>query len=459
MPTDLRPIVVKFGGAPLSEPDRVVARIRAILQEGHPVVVVVSARAGVTDLLRRTLLHEEGANDIPALIAGLARLHPGDSAALRDGLEETGRIARRIIWNPNPSPWVQDSLLSQGERLSAHWFAEYLRTHGLEAMPLEADRIGLTTDNTYGAARVLIERSQRRVRRHLEAVLRSGRIPVITGYIGRSEEGRVATLGRGGSDYSASAIGAILGAQRVELVKRNVAISTADPRFVPSARTVRHLSYEEAAEIAQFGAKVLHPVAIEPAASRRVVIQVRSLDHRERTTTIGPARVGVRARAVTLLGPLRILNLRAAGGGQRPGLIAEVSRRLLSQNVNMAALVTTEAVLGILVEPADAARARIALESLAVEVGAVLGHPIPVSLVTVVGEGVLEEIPRLPRSVLRGAAGLLATGRSISIVVPQERATVALRRLHRTFVEERTGRRAPRRRAASSKRRAPSARP
>ena len=453
-----RPVVLKFGGESLSEPDLVLGRIRTLRREGHPVVVVVSARAGVTDLLRRTLLREEGATDIATLIQKLEELHPGDPAVTRAALLATTRIARRAARRPNPSPALQDALLSQGERLSAGWFAAYLRSHGIAAEALEADQIGLATDASFGAARVLLEVSERPVRRRLRAVLRRGRIPIVTGFIGRSPDGRVATLGRGGSDYSASALGAILGALRVELVKRNVAISTADPRLVPNARTVRHLSYEEAEEIAQFGAKVLHPVTIEPAASRRVEVCVRSLCHRERMTTIGPARPGASARAVTLLGPLRSLNLRVAGGRQRPGLLAEITERLDAVHVNMAAVVTTEAVLGVLLDPSDAARARTALEPLAAKYGAVLGHPVPVSLVSAVGEGILDELPRMPRSVLRGAGGLLATARSISVVVPQERATDALRRLHRTFVEGLNGHRAPARQAATSKRRTSSAR-
>ncbi len=456
---DRRPIVLKFGGESLSEPELVLGRIRTLRRERHPVVVVVSARAGVTDLLKRTLLHEEGATDVPSLIESLARLHPGDSPALRARLDDTARIARRVARRPNPPPALQDALLSQGERLSATWFAEHLRAHGLDAVALDADRIGLATDSSFGAARVLLDRSQGPVRRRLRSVLRAGKIPVVTGFFGRSPDGRPATLGRGGSDYSASALGAILDALRVELVKRNVAISTADPRLVPKARTVRHLSYEEAEEIAQFGAKVLHPVTIEPAASRRVEVQVRSLNHRERTTTIGPARAGVSARAVTLLGPLRSLNLRVAGGRQRPGLLAEITERLVAVNVNMAAVVTTEAVLGVLLDPADAARARLALEPLALKYGAVLGHPVAVSLVSAVGEGILDELPRIPRSVLKGAGGLLATARSISVVVPQERATYALQRLHRTFVEGLNGHRRPVPRAASSKRRTSSAHP
>ncbi|MCI4355448.1 MAG: aspartate kinase, partial [Thermoplasmata archaeon] len=230
---DRRPVILKFGGESLSEPDLVVGRIRTLLRERHPVVVVVSARAGVTDLLKRTLLREEGATDVPTLIDKLAQLHPGDSPATRAGLLATMRIARRVARAKNPSPALQDALLGQGERLSASWFAEYLSARGLDAIALEADRIGLATDSSFGAARVLLELSERPVRRRIRAVLRSHHIPVVTGFIGRSPDGRVATLGRGGSDYSASALGAILGALRIELVKRNVAISTADPRLVP----------------------------------------------------------------------------------------------------------------------------------------------------------------------------------------------------------------------------------
>ncbi|EQD54327.1 aspartate kinase, partial [mine drainage metagenome] len=172
-----------------------------------------------------------------------------------------------------------------------------------------------------------------------------GRVPVVTGFFGRSLEGRVATLGRGGSDYAAAAIGAILGASRVELVKRHVAVFSADPHDVPAARPIPALSYEEAEELAQFGARVLHPLTIEPARAQGVELRVRSLEDASVVTTIGPARSGRRNRALTLLRPLRLLRLRVPGGRQRPGVVAQVSHRLAAARVNLVQLYTSSALL------------------------------------------------------------------------------------------------------------------
>lgn len=434
------PVVVKFGGESLSEPQLVVHRIRELRRGGVPVVVIVSARAGVTDLLKRVFDPAQPRSHPDELVAELERLHPELPASGKPALERVRRLVAARRGHRPASHQQQDELLSQGERLAAHWFAHLLKQEGLGGVAVEADRLGLVTDNSHGAARILLEPSERAVRSGIGRILARKGIPVVTGFFGRSRSGRVATLGRGGSDYSASAIGALLGAARVELVKRNVAISTGDPRLVPEAHPVAHLSYEEAEEIAQFGAKVLHPVTIEPARARRVPIYVRSLNHRPLLTVIGPAGGGPKSRAVTLLAPLRLVSLRIAGGRQRPGLLAEITARLTEAHVNLSAVVTTEAVLGLLVDPPDARRARTVLARIARRKGAVVGAAIPVALVSAVGEGILAEIHRLPRKYLPRAEGLLATARSISFLIHEEAAVPALRELHRVFVAPSAGR-------------------
>jgi len=431
-----RPIVLKFGGESLGHPDRVIHRIRTVGARGTPVVVVVSARAGVTDRLRSVRDWNGGGDRVAELRRALERLHPGLPPAGVAALAQLETLVAAVRRSPVVDPADVDGLLSLGERLAAHWFAAELAAHGLPAKALEADRLGLITENSYGGARIDLRASDHRVRAGIGRVLAAGRIPVVTGFFGRSAEGRVATLGRGGSDYTASALGAILRAQRVELVKAGVAIATADPRFVPGAQQVARLSYEEAEELAQFGARVLHPITIEPVAERSVELTVRSLHHDDLATTVGGVRNGG-TRAVTRLGPLRLLSVRVAGGRQRPGLIAEIARRLDEVHVNLAAVVTTEAVLGLLVEPPDAARARRALKPFVDASGAVLGRPFPVSLVSVIGEGILDELDRLPPAVLHRSEGLLATARSVSIVVPEPKAIAAVRALHRAFVERR----------------------
>lgn len=435
-----RPIVLKFGGESLSAPEEVLRLILKTRRRGTDVVVVASAREGVTDLLK-TALRPAGDRPSPrSLVEELARLHPDLPPAGRRILGRVEALAARLAESGSSDRAHVDELLSQGERLAVHWLAARLRTAGAPVRPVEADRLGLLTDNSYGASRILLSRSQRRVRSGLTRILAAGEIPIVTGFFGRSLEGRVATLGRGGSDYSASAIGCLLGASRVELVKRHVAIFTADPRLVPNARPVRRLSYEEAEEFAQFGARVLHPVTIEPARAAGVELRVRSLHDDGLVTSIGPAAPSEVTRTVTRLGPLRLVSIRLAGGRQRQGILAAITTRLAEIHVTLAAVITTEAVIGLLVEPAEAARARRALREFARPAGAVLGRSLPVSLVSAVGEGILSELPRLPPEIISRSEGVLATARSISIVVPEDAVVGSLRLLHRTFVEAQNGR-------------------
>ena len=272
------------------------------------------------------------------------------------------------------------------------------------------------------------------MRHGLRRILRTGRVPVVTGYFGRSLEGRVATLGRGGSDYAAAAVGAMIDAVRVDLVKRDVAIHSADPGEVVGTRPLPALSYEEAEELAQFGARVLHPLAIEPARERSVVLRVRSLEGPLRATTIGPARSRDHHRAITALRTLRLLRLRFPGGRQRPGIVADVSRTLAQGGVNLVQLFTSSALLCLLVEPRDVARAFRALRPMVRASEATLEGPIPVALVTAIGDGILGDLNRLPTAVVATAEGVSATPRSLALAVPEAGSRAALRSLHRALV-------------------------
>jgi len=428
------PLVLKFGGASLSDLARVVRAVREARSDHGPVVVVVSARAGVTDLLLDTVRHP---GDLPRHRAALARLrraHPDLPEEGRRHLERLGRLLKEVERNGRPDPPLVDRLLSQGERLAAHWVAATLRHAGERAVAVEADHLGLITDNAYGASCIVLDRSRGPVRRGIGRVLARGSIPVVTGFFGRSLEGRVATLGRGGSDYAAAAIAAILAARRVELIKRDVAVFSADPRDVPAARPIPELSYEEAEELAQFGARVLHPLTIEPARAYGVRITVRSLDEPAVATTIGPGRPGRRNRAITVLRPLRLLRLRVPGGRQRPGVVATVAEALRGADVNVVQLFTSSALLCIVLEPPSVRRAVQALKPLTDEEAAVLDLPRRVALVTVIGDGILDDLDRLPADAVAGAEGFSATPRAFSIAVPEARSRRVVRALHAALV-------------------------
>ncbi len=430
------PLVVKFGGATLTEPTKVLARIQRLREEGTPLVVVASARAGVTDLLRELLALPRASARHQVILDELERLHPDLPERGRSALRRLRRLLDDLARGGKAGPRRADRLLSQGERLAVHWLAGRLAEAGVPAVAVEADHLGLLTDNAYGASCILVDRCASTVRRGLDRILRTGRIPVVTGFFGRSLEGSVATLGRGGSDYSATAIGAILRASRVELVKREVSVLTADPRIVPAARPIRRLSYEEAEELAQFGATVLHPLTVEPARAVGLEVRVASLDEPDTGTTIGPPTGPNGVRALTLLAPLGLVRVRVPGGRQRPGVVAEVSKRLADSGINIVTLFTSSALLSVVLERNMARAGRRVLQAIADRDAAVVDGPFSVGLVTAIGDGVLHDLARLPPELLADGQGLSATPRSLSLAVPVPQARSALIALHRALVEE-----------------------
>jgi len=430
------PVVLKFGGASLADPGSVIRSVRAARDDGTPIVVVASAREGVTDLLTDALAHPRSPARHAEVLESVRRAHPGLSPAGRRHLERLRNLFALVESDGRADPALADRVLSQGERLAVHWLSARLREADIPAIPVESDHLGLITDNTYGASCILFDRSRVAVRRGLGRLLGRGDVPVVTGYFGRSLEGRVATLGRGGSDYAAAAIGALLGASRVELVKRHVAVLSADPREVPNARPIPELSYEEAEELAQFGARVLHPLTIEPARAEGMVLRVRSLEDPAVVTTIAPARPGRRNRALTMLRHLRLLRLRVPGGRQRPGIVSEVSQHLARAGVNVVQLYTSSALLCLVLEPSQMVTAIQALAPVTREAAAMVDGPYRVALVTVIGDGVLDDVHRLPSTAVEGAEGFSATPRALSLAVPEGRGSEVLRELHRVLVDE-----------------------
>ena len=428
------PIVLKFGGASLEDPAQVGSDVRAALAEGAPVVVVCSAREGVTDMLVQALVHPRSRPAHRRILEGVRQRYPSLPPTGRRHLERLRRLLTLVERTPGRDAPLSDRVLSQGERLAAHWLSARLVEQGLRAVPVEYDHLGLITDNAYGASCLLLDRSGPAVRRGLGRLLAAGQLPVVTGYFGRSLEGRVATLGRGGSDYAAAGIGALLGASRVELVKRHVAVLSADPREVPDARPIPELSYEEAEELAQFGARVLHPLTIEPARAHSITLRVRSLEDPSVVTTIAPPRPGRRNRALTILRPLRLLRLRVPGGRQRPGIVAEVSRRLSEARVNLVQLYTSSALLCLVLDPGQVVAAIRALAPVTRDAAAMLDGPYRVALVTAIGDGVLDDLDRIPAGVVLGAEGFSATPRALSLAVPLSRGSRVLRELHRALV-------------------------
>jgi aspartate kinase len=432
------PIVVKFGGATLSNSTEVVDLVRRRLADAGPIVVVLSAREGVTDLLRSMISAPRDRRGHRRILTKIAGLHPGLSPEGRKRLERLRRLVREAERRGTVDPPLADRIVSQGERLAVQWMLPQFHEAGVPAVGIEADHLGIITDNEYGASTILLHRSEPAVRRTLFRWLRSGRVPVVTGFVGRSLEGRVTTLGRGGSDYTATALGAMLRARRVELVKRGVSVLSGDPHRIPTARPIARLSYEEAEELAQFGAKVLHPLTVEPARAFGIEVHVMPLDAPGANTVIGPTSGPGGMRAVTLLCPVSLVRIRVSGGRQRPGVVAEVSRRLTAAGLNIVTLFTSSTLLSVVLEASHGAEGRRALQPLADRDRMVLDGPHRVGLLTAIGEGILRDVDHLSATSLRIGEGLSATPRSLTLAVPAKDAPRVLVEMHRALVEGRT---------------------
>ncbi|MHB1435140.1 MAG: aspartate kinase [Thermoplasmata archaeon] len=432
---DPAPIVLKFGGAALSDPAKVLRWIRLRGARGSPLVVVVSAREGVTDRLLRSVRPPIRDRPIDRLIDDLRRRHPVAPSAIDPILDTVRATVRRLAQRRTAAPAEIDRLAAQGERLAAVWLAHEMALRGIAATPVDADRLGLRTDRHFGSARIRIDASRPAVRRGIGRIWAEGRVPVVTGFFGRGPGGTVATLGRGGSDYSATALGAILGARRVELLKQRVSIRSADPRWVARSRPLSYLSYEEAEELAQFGARVLHAWAIEPARRAGIPILVRSLADPRQTTTVGPAIDHGTPRALTVLPSLRLLGLRVPGGREQPGIMAEVTRCLAEARVNLVQLYTSATLLCAIVESREAGPARRALARLARPRDMTVEAPLEVNMVIAIGERILEDLPRVPTSILTATLGIAATPRALSLAVRRSDLGPTLRALHQALVE------------------------
>jgi aspartate kinase len=285
-------LVMKFGGTSMGSAERI--RSAASLCEEawrqRPVVVIVSAMAKVTDMLLEALRHAEGGDE-----AGLDRLlrllddkHRQCCTELLEGakreetqrildgvLEEFARIARGVLMLGERPPRSVDEAVAAGERLSAALMAACLQSRGVDAMAVNGWDV-IVTDAVFGNASPLLPQTREKASALLLPALEQRRLPVVTGFNGATLDGRPTTLGRGGSDFSASILASVLDASELWIWSDVDGILSADPRLVPDARVLEEITYREAAELAYNGAKVLHPRTLAPLMEKGIPVWSRN---------------------------------------------------------------------------------------------------------------------------------------------------------------------------------------
>jgi bifunctional aspartokinase / homoserine dehydrogenase 1 len=327
--------VMKFGGTSVGDAS-CIARVAQIVKEASregPIVAVVSAMSGVTNrLIEAATRSEEGEQaQADAIFAALRQQHEAALAALISSQENRRRISARLgkffregeelckgtALLRELTPRTLDAISSLGERLAAPMVAGALSELGAASESVESTEL-IMTDSYHGGADPIMDRTRERCEARLRPLLERDVIPVATGFIGATAEGVLTTLGRGGSDYSATILGAALDADEVIIWTDVDGVLTADPRLVPDARTIPEISYREASELAYFGAKVLHPKTLRAVAKAGIPVWIRNSFAPEQTGTKITPKGRSNGGGVKALTAIRDIALITVGG---PGIV------------------------------------------------------------------------------------------------------------------------------------------
>lgn len=461
-------LVMKFGGVGVADGDRlrkVGTIVRKFHRDGHKLVVITSALAGVTDSLvevakRAGHGHKDVVKEFMDTVSVKHR-KAAESAITDDKilkatlsildvrLDELRNILLGIAHIGELTPRSRDYVLSYGEKLSAPILSGVIEDFGMKAKALTGGEAGIITDDRFGDASPLMNGTSDQVRQTVEPLLEEGIIPIITGFIASTQDGVQTTLGRGGSDYTASIVGAALKADEVWVWKDVDGLMTANPKLVKSAKIISSISFAEAMELAHFGAEVVHPRALECAARYRVPFRVKSLKNPDLpgSTIVSELKVkqGDVVKAITNINDVSLISVSGASMVGTPRLAAKVLQILTDEDIDvlMISQSSSEENITLAIPKSAGSRARNALElsllgskqvrEVSMEEG--------LSIVAVVGAG-MKGIPGVAARVFTTMAKnevnirAIAQGSSelnISFIIRKEDTKKALESLHAEF--------------------------
>ncbi len=463
--TDRR--VLKFGGSSLREGGDFEHVATLVRERPEQLVLVVSALNGVTDEILDILPKARGGEDtIDPFLEEMRARHravletaaPSQIEAAQEALEplfeKLERLLYGIAYTEELTPKTRDLAVSFGERFSARLVAAALREQGVDAVGLDADEIGIVTDGTYEMATARLTPTAENLRETLIPRLDAGTIPVVTGFFGRDDEGHVTTFGRGGSDYSAAVIAAALDADALEVWKDVDGFLTADPERISEARPLPYMTYDEAAELAYLGARVLHPRTVEPLHDGTIPILVKNTMNPDAPgTTIGPPRdEPEHLRAIGAREGFAIVRMQGSGMAYTPGVGREVFRVLGDAGINVVNMAASQASFALLLDEDDADEAAELIRGTEIPTVEAVTVTRGLSLVCFVGEdiGSHEGVAGHVFSVV-GEAGvnvdMISVGASnvaLAFVVEEDDVEDALAALHDAFLHEEATQEVPR---------------
>jgi aspartate kinase len=459
---------MKFGGTSVSS-DKGISRVVEIAKksalDGNETVVVVSAMVGVTDeiieAIEKAVASDRGA--VKSFTEELAARHrEAASKAVQNKsilekllsevaglIAEFEKVLTSVSYLKEATPRSRDYITSFGEKLSTSIVCAALQDANLKALWFTGGEAGIITDDRFGNATPLMKLTAYQVKKKLEPLISEGVIPVVTGFIAHTQDTITSTLGRGGSDYTATILGSALDADEVWIWTDVDGLMTADPKIVPSARTIPSISYSEAIEMAYFGARGMHPKALEPAADKEIPVRVKNTFSPEKSGTLIVKGQGAKsmevAKAIAVISEVALITVSGAGMAGTPGVAAKVFGVLGENHINilMISQGSSEANISFIIPQSSLDKAVNKLELALLGSGLVreISSEKDACIIAVVGAG-MRGTPGVAARVFNAVAGqgvnvrMIAQGSSelnISFIINEADVIKAVKALHKEF--------------------------
>jgi len=455
--------VIKFGGSNLKRAGDINKIIKVIRSYKKPVIIIVSAFYGITDDLYEILDKAKSRKCKTDLLTkplfelkeDVLSMHIEEEDARNDILkkvdERIGELERYLLGINcigEVPDFLIDRVLSYGERLSSLLLTSILQYNGTDCEEVLPEDIKLITDGEYGNATVDFAASEENVRKRLS----EDKTYVIPGFYGVSKDGKVTLLGRGGSDYSAASIARCLNAESLDIWKDVDGFLSADPDIVSDPVRLERITYAEAAELAYFGARILHPRTVEPLMDNRIPVKIFNIDNvgdgtNEPQSVVNSDEVIVDGviKSVTYSDDIALLKLKGPGVGIKPGILSKVTTQLGKEGINIKSVITSQIAINFLLSKDDLQKAFDVTGSLNLPAVSEILPVKDISIIAVVGQGMLEQhgiAARLFNAVAEKGINIEISSLGASqvvtyIIVRKDRRDEAIRVIHNEFFANR----------------------
>ena len=405
-------LILKFGGTSISSPSNIrhVASLIKSLSKEHKIIPVFSAISGITDdLIRITnLIQNRNKDPASSLAKKIVKIHLDISNhcvknpkirkdlanRMKTDLGELEELLHGMLLLGEVTPRSSDYLISFGERLSINLIAYALIDMGIKAVPLTGKDIGIVTDSNFGEAKPLMDTTRLHVSHTIESLLQKKIMPVIGGFTGADQHGNITTFGRGGSDYTATIVASSIKANEVWLMSDVDGLMTTDPKIVKNAKLIKEVSYVEAMEMALFGAKHIHPRALEPLVTKKIPLRIRNTFNIKNAGTLvtGTPQADTQktVKCVSTIRHTGLIDVRGGSMVGAPGTAATIFSVLAKAGVNvmMISQSPSESSISIIVKKNDLDKAVNTLEmNLLGNLIKKVDVTIDVSIIALIGSG------------------------------------------------------------------------